>query len=83
MSQLFESIIFDPHNKVTRLLPAATKASFFLQMIIFGPKIDEVIRGWRKLHNEELYNMYSSPGIIKMIKSRKMRWEGHVARMVR
>jgi hypothetical protein len=46
---------------------------------IFGPKRDEVTGGWRKLHNEELHNMYSSPSIIRMIKSRRMRWTGHVA----
>jgi hypothetical protein len=40
---------------------------------IFGPKRDEVIGGWRKLHNEELHNLYGSPSIIKMIKSRRMR----------
>jgi hypothetical protein len=50
---------------------------------IFGPKGDEVIGGWRKLHNEELPNMYSSPSIIRMIKSRRMRWAGHEARMGR
>jgi hypothetical protein len=38
--------------------------------------------GWRKLHNEELHNLYSSPSIIRIIKSRRMRWAGHVARMV-
>jgi hypothetical protein len=48
---------------------------------IFGPKRDEVIGGWRKLHNEELHNLYSSPSIIRIIKSRRMRWAGHVARM--
>jgi hypothetical protein len=48
---------------------------------IFGPKRDEVTGGWRKLHNEERHNLYSSPSIIRMIKSRKMRWAGHVARM--
>jgi hypothetical protein len=48
---------------------------------ICGPKRDEVIGGWGKLHNEELRNVYSSPSIIKMIKSRRMRWTGHVARM--
>jgi hypothetical protein len=43
---------------------------------IFGPKGDEVIGGWRKLHNEELHNLYSSPSIIRIIKSRRMRWAG-------
>jgi hypothetical protein len=46
---------------------------------IFGPKGDEVTGGWRKLHNEEVQNLYSSPSIIRMIKSRRMRWAGHVA----
>jgi hypothetical protein len=45
---------------------------------IFGPKRDEVTGGWRKLHNEELHNLYSSPSIIRMIKSRRMRWAGHM-----
>jgi hypothetical protein len=48
---------------------------------IFGPRRDEVTGDWRKLHNEELHNLYSSPNIIRMIKSRRMRWAGHVARM--
>jgi hypothetical protein len=48
---------------------------------IFGPKRDEVIGGWRKLHNEELRDLYSSPSIIIIIKSRRKRWAGHVARM--
>ena len=48
---------------------------------IFGPKRDKVIREWRKLHNEELNDLYSSPNIVWMIKLR-MRWAGHVARMV-
>jgi hypothetical protein len=47
---------------------------------IFGPKRDRVTGGWRKLHNEELHNLYSSPIIIIIIKLR-MRWAGHVARM--
>jgi hypothetical protein len=46
---------------------------------IFGPKRDEVIGGWRKLHNEELDNLYCSPSIIKMMKSRRVRWTGYVA----
>jgi hypothetical protein len=48
---------------------------------IFGPKRDEVTGEWRKLHNEELHNLYSSPDIIRQVKSRRMRWAGHVARM--
>jgi hypothetical protein len=48
---------------------------------IFRPKRNEVTREWRKLHNEELRDLYSSPSIIRIIKSRKMRWVGHVARM--
>jgi hypothetical protein len=46
---------------------------------IFGPNRDEVTGEWRKLHNEELHNFYSSPDIIRQIKSRRMRWAGHVA----
>jgi hypothetical protein len=48
---------------------------------IFGPKRDEVTGEWRKLHNEELRDLYSSPSIISIIKSRRMRWAGYVARM--
>jgi hypothetical protein len=48
---------------------------------IFGPKSDEVTGKWRKLHNEELRDLYSSPSIIRIIRSRRMRWAGHVARM--
>jgi hypothetical protein len=48
---------------------------------IFGPKRDGVTRGWRKLHNEELHNLYSSPSIIRIIKSRRMRWARHVTRV--
>jgi hypothetical protein len=45
----------------------------------FGPKRDEVTGEWRKLHNEELRDLYSSPSIIRIIKSRRLRWAGHVA----
>jgi hypothetical protein len=48
---------------------------------IFGPKRDEVTGGWRKLHNEELHGLYSSPSIIRVIKARKMSWAGYVARI--
>jgi hypothetical protein len=48
---------------------------------IFGPKRNEVTGGWRKLHNEELHGLYSSPSIIRVIKARRMRWAGHVACM--
>jgi hypothetical protein len=48
---------------------------------IFGSKRDGVTGEWRRLHNEELYDLYSSPNIIRVIKSRIMRWAGHVARM--
>jgi hypothetical protein len=50
---------------------------------IFGPKRDVVTGEWRKLHNEELRDLYSSPSIIRIIKLRRMRWAGHVARMGR
>jgi hypothetical protein len=48
---------------------------------IIGQKRDEVTGGWRKLHSEELHNLYSSPSIFRMIRSRRMRWTGHVAQM--
>jgi hypothetical protein len=48
---------------------------------IFGPKRDEVTGEWKRLHNEELNDLYSSPNIIRVIKARRMRWAGHVARM--
>jgi hypothetical protein len=48
---------------------------------IFGPKRDKVTGEWRKLHNEELHDLYPSPTIVRVIKSRRMRWAGHVAQM--
>jgi hypothetical protein len=52
-----------------------------VQRRIFGPKRDEVTGEWRKMHSKELHDLYSSPSIIRIIKSRRMRWAGHVARM--
>jgi hypothetical protein len=47
---------------------------------IFGPKLDEVTRGWRKLHSEELHGLYSSPNITTLSNTKRMRWPGHVVR---
>jgi hypothetical protein len=52
-------------------------------MRIFGPKRKEVVGDWRRLHNEELHKLFTAPNIIRTIKSTRMRWVGHVARMVR
>ena len=49
---------------------------------IFGPKSDEIKGEWRKLHNDKLNDLYCSPNVVRVIKSRRMRWVGHVARMV-
>ena len=48
---------------------------------VFGPKRDDVTGGWRKLHKEELRDLYSLPNIVRVVKSRRMRWAGHVACM--
>jgi hypothetical protein len=48
---------------------------------IFGPKREDMAGGWRRMHNEELHNLYSLPYIIKVVKSRRTRWVGHVACM--
>jgi hypothetical protein len=50
------------------------------RVLIFGPKMEEY-GSWRKLHNDELHVLYSSPNIVRVIKSRRMRWAGHVARL--
>ena len=50
-------------------------------MRVFGSKRDEVTGEWRKLHNEELSDLYSLPNIVRVVKSRRMRWAGHVARV--
>jgi len=60
------------------------KLRVFENMVLrrtFGPRRDEVTAEWRRLHNEELNDLYSSPNIVWVIKSRRMRWVGHVARM--
>ena len=60
------------------------KLSVFENMVlrrIFGPRRDEVTGEWRRLHNEELNGLYSSPNIVRVIISRRMRWAGHVASM--
>jgi hypothetical protein len=64
-------------------LPSPPQMAFENRVLrrIFGPKRDEVTGDWRKLHNEELHNLYSSPSIIRMNKSRRMRCTGHVARV--
>jgi hypothetical protein len=49
---------------------------------IFGPRRDKVTGEWRKLHSKELHDLFSSPSIIRIMKTRRMRWAGHVARMV-
>jgi hypothetical protein len=63
------------------LPPPETSVSTGNLRRISGPKRDEVTGEWRKLHSEELHNLYSSPDIIRQVKSRRMRWEGHVSRM--
>ena len=72
------------HNCNITTLREERKLRVFENMVlrrIFGPRRDEVTGEWRRLHNEELNNLYSSPNIVRVTKSRRMRWAGHVARM--
>jgi hypothetical protein len=65
-------------------ISGVTQISVFENRVLrrtFGPKRDEVTGGWRKVHNEELRDLYSSPSITRIIKLRRMRWAGHVAQM--
>jgi len=66
------------------ILREERKLRMFENMVlrrIFGPRRDEVTGEWRRLHSEELSDLYTSPNIVRVIKSRRMRWAGHVARM--
>ena len=67
-----------------KLIEEGTQAAVFENRVlrrVFGPKRDEVTGEWRKLHEEELRDLYSLPNIVRVVKSRRMRWVGHVARM--
>jgi hypothetical protein len=75
--------IHDCYSLKTQSIRIPTSLSFRLLTRIFGLKKDEVILGWRKLHNEEQHNVYCSPSMIRMIKSRRIIWVGYVARMGR
>jgi hypothetical protein len=72
-------------KQITRKRKYNSAFHVFLSLVrlIIGPKRDEVTEEWRKLHNEELRDLYSSPSIFRIIKSTRMRWAGHVARMGR
>jgi hypothetical protein len=68
-----------PHNFATLMMAEEQRIGVFESRVlrIIGPKRDEETGGWRKLHNEEFYNLHFSPSIIRMIKSRRMRWAVH------
>ena len=89
MFKVTEKILnFFKHNNYDKTwsltLREERKLRVFENMVlrrIFGPRRDEVTREWRRLHNEEVNDLYSPPNIARVIKSRRMRWAGHVARM--
>jgi len=71
-------------EKIYTILFVMTRVVVFENIVlrrIYGPRRDEVTEEWRRLYNEELNDLYSSPNIVRVIKSRRMRWAGHVARM--
>jgi hypothetical protein len=70
-------VLFQSLREEHRLRPFQNK----MLRKIFGPKRDEVTGEWSRLHNKELYAVYASPNVFRMIKSRRLRWAGHVARM--
>ena len=76
---------FRPYTAPSEDVKAETNFSFILGVgtsyAIFGPKREEVTGEWRRLHNEELNDLYSAPNIVQVIKSRRMRWAGHIAHM--
>ena len=68
-------------KNIYRLIKRKLRVSENMVLRIFGPRRDEATGEWRRLHNEELNDLYSSPIIVRVIKSRRTRWAGHVARM--
>jgi hypothetical protein len=74
-------VVLDGHETSTLTLRGEDRLRAFENKVlrIFGPKRVDVIGGWRKLHNEKLHNLYCPPSIIRMIKTRRMRWVGHIA----
>jgi hypothetical protein len=92
VQDLLSSCLLSKHLKFricrTIILPVVLYGSLTLRVSenrvlrrIFGPKGDEVTGGWRKLPSEELHDLYSSPSIIRIMKSKRMKWAGHAARM--
>jgi len=81
---LYRSVVLYGYETWSLTLQEERKLRVFDNMVlrrIFGHRREEVTGEWRRLHNEELNDLYSSPNIVRVIKSRKMRWAGHVARM--
>ena len=81
VSILFSCPKSTPELVVLKVLQHLDGIRYMVLRRIFGPRRDEVTGEWRRLYNEELNDLYSSPNIVRLIKSRRMRWAGHVARM--